>query len=427
MHDTSVVLLDGQQDEEKPNKASELGLEHTSSHAMCAMRFDLEWRSEIARHTDCRVMPKLNLWRDIFPPELESQVLDKPRGCQLNHHFKSGELLGGYQNAQCLEISSKAFNRKYRKGNTIEPRAGRFYPRGFIAGTRGIFPEELTPFRIGKIAEQITVDLNHPLARYDLSLSTRILDIWAAGDEHGGACQDIAELVTEGGPGMQTRWRELPTDFWSDIPYIRFSPEVDLEFYQQPRLVEHLDAEAIRQVEAIYQRLIPKGAEILDLMSSWKSHLSPALEPRHVAGLGMNQQELDANPLLAERLVHDLNLKPELPYASDRFDAVVCTVSVEYLIKPLEVFAEIQRILKPGGRFIVTFSNRWFPPKVVRIWEEIHEFERMGLVLEYFLRAGGFGNLETWSMRGLPRPADDKYAAQLAFSDPVYAVWGEKF
>ena len=81
-------------------------------------------------------------------------------------------------------------------------------------------------------------------------------------------------------------------------------------------------------------------------------------------------------------------------------------------------------MLKPDGRFIVTFSNRWFPPKAIRVWEMLHEYERIGLVLEYFLQSGAFGSLQTWSLRGLPRPADDKYADRLAASDPVYAVCG---
>jgi SAM-dependent methyltransferase len=140
----------------------------------------------------------------------------------------------------------------------------------------------------------------------------------------------------------------------------------------------------------------------------------------------MNAEELAANPLLGERLVHDLNLEPRLPFEDQRFDAVVCTVSVEYLTRPFEVFAEVRRVLRPGGRFIVTFSNRWFPPKVIQAWQEAHEFERPGLVLEYFLRAGGFCDLETFSLRGLPRPADDKYADRLAHADPVYAVWGNR-
>jgi SAM-dependent methyltransferase len=96
------------------------------------------------------------------------------------------------------------------------------------------------------------------------------------------------------------------------------------------------------------------------------------------------------------------------------------------LTDPLEVFEDVARVLRPGGVFVVTFSNRWFPPKVVRVWEHIHEFERIGLVAEYFLRSGAFGELGTYSMRGLPRPRTDQYAGELPFSDPVYAVWGRR-
>ena len=428
MHDTSMMLIDNLvADPAIDSEAdSSRSLELTHSHAMCAMRFDLQWQSEFARHTDTQVALKLNLWRDIFPPQLESELMSKPVGHQFRHEFAAGSLSDGYRDRDCLEISQQAFNRRFRKGNHIEPRAGRFYPKGFIAGVRGIFPEDLIPFRVGQIGDKLTVDLNHPLAQQDMALTTRILDIWEAAEEHGGSCHDIAELVTIGGPGMQARWRGRATDFWSDIPFIRFAPEPDEAFYAKPRFVDHLDANACKQVETLYARLVPRGAEVLDLMSSWKSHLPDDLELRGLVGLGMNRQEMDANPRLDECLVHDLNLQPRLPYEDNRFDVVVCTVSVEYLIKPVEVFAEVNRVLKPGGRFILTFSNRWFPPKVVRVWEGVHEFERMGLVLEYFHRAGGFTNLETWSIRGLPRPLDDKYAGQLAHADPIYAVWGEK-
>jgi SAM-dependent methyltransferase len=101
-------------------------------------------------------------------------------------------------------------------------------------------------------------------------------------------------------------------------------------------------------------------------------------------------------------------------------------LSIEYLVDPMAIFEEISRVLRPGGQFIVTFSNRWFPPKAVSIWSELHEFERMGLVLEYFLRSGRFNHLHTYSMRGLPRPHGDKYFPSLMYSDPVYAVWGQK-
>jgi SAM-dependent methyltransferase len=165
---------------------------------------------------------------------------------------------------------------------------------------------------------------------------------------------------------------------------------------------------------------------VLDLMSSWTSHLPEKVKPVAVHGLGMNKTELKQNPALTDIRTHDLNSDPLLPYESERFDIVVCTVSVEYLTQPIAVFSEVARVLKPGGPFLVTFSNRWFPPKAVGIWEKIHEFERMGLVMEYFLQRGLFANLGTYSMRGLPRPKNDKYAGDMLFSDPVYAVWGYK-
>jgi SAM-dependent methyltransferase len=132
------------------------------------------------------------------------------------------------------------------------------------------------------------------------------------------------------------------------------------------------------------------------------------------------------NPRLSETIVQDLNLNSELSLESNSFDAVVCTVSIEYLIDPLAVFVEVSRVLRPDGYFIVAFSNRWFPTKAIKIWQELHEFERMGMILEYFLRSGGFKNLQIYSIRGLPRPHDDKYYPDLWYSDPIYAVWGQK-
>jgi SAM-dependent methyltransferase len=401
-------------------------LERTHSHAMAAMAFTLAWHSEQARHTDCLVVRKMNLWRDILPAEIEAHLMDKPVGHAASHRFAAGELAPNYREDMCLDVATKAFKRHYRKCY-IEPRSGRFYPKGIIAGVKGIYPEDVTPFRVAETRDEgLKVDLNPPLAGRELRLETRILDIWAGREEHGGACSDIGELVSLNGPGMQARWRGRPTDFWSDLPFVRIDPGPDANFYTNPRLVQHLDTTALEQVEGLYRRLVAPGGRVLDLMSSWDSHLPADLAPAHVTGLGMNSQELEANPTLNERVTHDLNLDPRLPFDAETFDAVVCTVSVEYLTKPVEVFAQVRRVLRPGGRFIVTFSNRWFPPKVIKAWQDVHEFERMGLVLEYFHQAGGYDGLETWSLRGLPRPENDKYADRMPESDPVYAVWGEK-
>jgi ubiquinone/menaquinone biosynthesis C-methylase UbiE len=123
-------------------------------------------------------------------------------------------------------------------------------------------------------------------------------------------------------------------------------------------------------------------------------------------------------------VVHDLNLKPELPFADAHFDAVLCTASVEYLVKPDAVFRAVRRVLKPGAPFVVTFSERWFPPKAIQLWTLLHPFERLGLVLDYFRRSGQFSELGTETARDWPRPADDQYAGQYVFADPLYAVWG---
>jgi SAM-dependent methyltransferase len=191
-------------------------------------------------------------------------------------------------------------------------------------------------------------------------------------------------------------------------------------------LVHHIDETAREMVRNTYGRFLADGMHVLDLMSSWQSHIPARLHLSRLVGLGLNRNELEKNSQLSEFLIQDLNADASLPFDSNTFDAVINTASVEYLIDPLSVFREVFRILRPGGCFIVTFSNRWFPTKAIKIWRELHEFERMGLVLEYFLRTGGYKDLQTYSIRGLPRPHEDKYFPELKFSDPVYAVWGRK-
>lgn len=407
--------------------ASKRQLERTNSQSMATIEFSLQWQSKTAQHHDSYVVQKFNFWRDILPPELESQLLNQPRGTEAKHSFAAGELLPTQQANNCFRIPAKQFNRHFRRQTTIEPRAGRFYPKGFIAGVKGIFSQDVNPFRVAQVEQdQLTIDLNHPLAGCDLTIQAKILDIWDGGQEHGGRCRDLTELICQRGPGMQARWQDQATDFWSDLPFARLASGIDAEFYAKPRLVNHLDQEALSQIQALYSRLIPPKARVLDLMSSWNSHLdAEQLQPAAVTGLGMNADELAQNPLLTERIVQDLNLKPELPFADASFDAVTCTVSVEYLIKPFEVFAELARVLRPGGSLIVTFSNRWFPPKVIRLWPDLHEFERLGAVLEYFLHSKQFSQLETYSLRGLARPEDDPHFAETWLSDPIYAVWGQ--
>jgi SAM-dependent methyltransferase len=162
---------------------------------------------------------------------------------------------------------------------------------------------------------------------------------------------------------------------------------------------------------------------VLDLMSSWVSHLPDAPADLAVTGLGMNAAELAANERLKARVVHDLNADPRLPFADAAFDLVICTASVEYLIRPQTVFTEVRRVLRPGGHFVVTFSDRWFPSKAIRVWSELHPYERLGLVL-WLLRETGHTELHSETLRGLRRPEDDPHSGERDYSDPLFAVWG---
>jgi SAM-dependent methyltransferase len=168
--------------------------------------------------------------------------------------------------------------------------------------------------------------------------------------------------------------------------------ERDGLFYDAPRFVQHIDEGAIAAVTATIRRHVPPGASVLDLMSSWVSHLPPRAELtlRRVAGLGMNADELAENPRLDEWTVHDLNRDPRLPYPDASFDATLITVSIQYLTRPAPVLREVARVLRPGGVVIVSFSNRMFATKAVRIWQETPEAARPGLVIRYLALAGGF-------------------------------------
>ncbi len=158
-------------------------------------------------------------------------------------------------------------------------------------------------------------------------------------------------------------------------------------------------------------------------MSSRTSHLPNSYNDCQITGLGLNEKELKTNPQLAQTIVHNLNQFPTLPFPDNSFDAVTCTSSIEYLTQPLDVLTEIARVTIPGGIFITTFSDRWFPGKEIEPWSDLHRFERLGLILDYYLKTGKFENIHTESIVGLPRPITDKHIAKSNISDPIFAVW----
>lgn len=168
----------------------------------------------------------------------------------------------------------------------------------------------------------------------------------------------------------------------------------DANFYAIPRMVVHLDEKAVARVKDIARRYIPPiQGRVLDLMSSFRSHLPEDRPYREVIGLGMNLAEMQANPQLTRAIVHDLNKLPQLPFSEGYFHAVLNVVSVQYLTQPVAVFRETARVLVPGGVSIVVFSDRMFPTKAVRIWRESSDEEHIALIQEYHRQSGGFTNI----------------------------------
>ena len=388
--------------------------------------FQLHWRSDGARHTDAYAARAVNFWRDILPARLRSGLERMQPGDRLAVEFSPGELYGNGKSGPIITFSRQQFDPLRIGSSALRPMAGRFYPKGVLRDVAGIFKVNREPFRCVAIDNgHIKGDMGHPLAVHPLSLNVTVGAVHTKSEERGGSLVDWMETITQG-VGMQARWEDRPTDFFAGSPFHRDDDTVDPLFYSRPRLVQHVDDAALDLIRQLYGRFITDGMRVLDLMGSWDSHLPADVHLKQAAGLGLNEVELRKNPALTEFRVHDLNQKPTLDFPDGGFDVVVCTVSVEYLTDPDAVFREVARVLKPGGRFVVTFSNRWFKTKAVQIWKELHDFERLGLVLEYFRRSRRFHRLRTYSVRGLPRPGHDKYFGRLKYADPVYAVWGER-
>ena len=199
---------------------------------------------------------------------------------------------------------------------------------------------------------------------------------------------------------------DLPAD-----SFRRVDEAPDTWFYSQPRFVEHIDAGALAAVTQLYRDLFPPTARVLDLMSSWVSHLPDDVHYPHVTGLGLNEEELAANPRLDAYVVQDLNASQRLPFDHAAFDAAGICVSIQYLTHPVEVLRDLARILVPGSPLVITFSNRCFPTKAVAIWQALNDAGHAELITRYLQAAG------TWrDIRTVDR------SAQQPRSDPLFAV-----
>jgi len=212
-------------------------------------------------------------------------------------------------------------------------------------------------------------------------------------EEHSGKSEGMAESV-------------FPPWFFD-----REDVSDDAGFYTVPRFVTHIDDGAIEAVGLLYEELRIDG-EVLDLMGSWVSHFRRP--PARLTVLGMNEAELKANPEARNWLVHDLNMDPRIPFDDETFDDVVCCVSIDYLIRPVEVFADVARVLRSGGRLVCTFSNRCFPTKVIRGWLASDDATHCEIVSRYFALSGRWRD-----------PVSERRPTPFG-GDPLFAVWSTR-
>ncbi|XXG56272.1 hypothetical protein AAC387_Pa03g3732 [Persea americana] len=213
---------------------------------------------------------------------------------------------------------------------------------------------------------------------------------------------------------------EWPENFpFKAEDFQRFDESPDTFFYSEPRFVTHIDDPAIRALTKYYSENFPPsdtpGVCLLDLCSSWVSHFPAGYKQDRIVGMGMNEEELKRNPVLTEYVVQDLNVNPKLPFEDNSFDVITNAVSVDYLTKPMDVFKEMERILKPGGLAIMSFSNRCFWTKAISIWTSTGDSDHVWIVGSYFHYAEGFEPPQAVDIS--PNPGR---------SDPMYIVYSRK-
>ena len=189
----------------------------------------------------------------------------------------------------------------------------------------------------------------------------------------------------------------------------------DSLFYEIPRLVTHIDDNACMVLKGYYRSLLKDGDAVLDLMSSWVSHLPEDINYSKVSAQGMNKVELEANPQLTDFIVQNLNTNQVLPYGDEEFDLCTIAVSVQYLTSPVRVFEEIARVLKPNGKCCVSFSNRMFPTKAILAWRMSSNEDHCNLVSQYFKKTEIFAEVKV-----------ERLVEENGYYDPLFAVIGKK-
>ncbi|QGY40701.1 methyltransferase domain-containing protein [Pseudodesulfovibrio cashew] len=344
-----------------------------------ALEFTVSWEMDGIRHEEWFLGRKVNPVNDIFPRGMREALEGKGEGESVAFTYEPRMCIPRFKESLVRILPLDRLRKKTRFGQPILPRLGRFYPQGHIDGLLDVYPDTLTPFRLtGLTDKSFTADCNHPLATIPVTIEAAIQYLQPRDAGTYGSLTHWREATCDWGPGMQTRHNGEPTDFFHDaffqIRNENIAPNAPC-----------MDNAAERNLQALQDRVLTPDMRVLAM--------DAATSP-HMAG---------------------------------RYDAVIFTQVFEYLADPVGVLRSIAAHLAPGGMVLAGFGNAYDKDRVIQGWTELHEFERMGLILEYLRRAGLDGDARTFSRRNDWRDQDDpRFLETKGVSDSIYMVCGRK-
>lgn len=351
-----------------------------SNSTIGAIEFTVRWEKDGISHEEWFLGRKINAVNDIFPRGMREALEGKQAGESVTFTYEPRLCIPRFKENQVLTRPLDRLRPKTRWGHPIIPRAGRFYPMGHINGLRDIYPDTLTPFRLTDLTDDhFVADCNHPLANIPVTIKAKIQYLEPRETGTFGSLSHWREKTCDWGPGMQARMNSQPTDFFHPDFFDRIDTS-DTQFSPP-----EVDTRAMENIRAIHARHITPDMRVLDFSLP----------------------------------------SPDTPEGT--YDAAICTLSIEYLTDPIATLTTVAQHLAPGAPVLIIFSDAYTKNHVTQGWTDLHQFERMGLILEYLRQAGLDQNAETISIRNDWRRKDDpRFMETRGASDPVFVVCGHK-
>lgn len=345
--------------------------------AVGALEFTVSWQKDRINHEEWYLGRKFNAVNDIFPRGMREALEGKREGDSVTLTYEPRMCIPRHKDSLVRTIPMDRLRKKTIQGKPITLQLGRFYPQGHINGLLDIYPDTLTPFRlIGLDDDHFIADCNHPLATIPITIEARIQYLEPRETGTYGSLSHWREATCDWGPGMQAMFGGIPTNFFHE------------QFFQKQNAGEPsraMDNNARDNLEALYAR-----------------HIEP--------GMSVYKDEID---VLREQ--------------ANSYDAVIFTQAFEYIENPVATLKAAADHLNPGGVVLIGFTNQFDATHVIQGWEDMHEFERMGLILEYLRQAGLDAEAGTYSHRNDWRDkSEPDFMEKKGISDPVYVVYGHK-